>query len=140
VPAEGKVLVKECGNVVMTVESHNPLGMLFVPLVVEWGLATQVHITSSPTLMVTLVGEKRSVGFPTITLVLAAKLESEEAKHNKTAAATPGKVLNKDFISLLQMRVTRTRFVPNNLFPSKVLVLERVADEVDAVVVGWFVK
>lgn len=85
----------------MTVESHNPLGTSFVPLVVEWGWATQVHITLSPALMVTLVGEKRSVGFPTVTLVLAAKPETAQARHdrNAAAAAAPGKNRNINFIS-----------------------------------------
>ena len=84
----------------MTVESHNPLGTSFVPLVVEWGWATQVHITLSPALMVTLVGEKRSVGFPTVTLVLAAKPVSGKLRPDKTAAvAAPGKNRNINFIS-----------------------------------------
>ena len=94
----------------MVPEFQSPLGTPLsspatplVPLVVEWKVAAQVHITRSPAAMVTTAGEKRSRGLPTVTLVLAANPDSGQPRHNKAAAAPPGKNLNKAVMSFVRM-------------------------------------
>ena len=74
-------------------------------LVVSWLLPAQDQMTRSLTAMLVVAGVKTLPPLPTRTVASAAKQESGQTKHDKTAAAAaaPGKNLDKVFISLMQI-------------------------------------